>query len=97
MTHVGNKNNVMYTDGTNVMGIDYRVMDPACRFALISVSERLDRGQMVVFCPRTCKIIKDDHNVRFIEEIAKDTNGLEITREKREFSLSGKPHEQIRH
>ena len=78
----------MYTDGTNVMDVSYSVMDPACSFASISVSERLDRGQMVISGPRTCKLIKDDHNVRYIEEIAKDTTGLDITRSNGSLHLS---------
>ena len=88
MKHVGNRNNVKYTDGTNIMDVSFRVMDPECCMPLVSVAERLDRGQMVLFGPRVCKIIKDDHNVRFIEEIANGTTGLEIQRHNNKFTLA---------
>ena len=88
MKHVGNRNNVKYTDGTNIMDVSFRVTDPECHFPLISVAERLDRGQMVLFGPRVCRIIKDDHNIHFIEEIANGVTGINIERYNNKFTLA---------
>ena len=56
LKHLGDRTNVGYTNGESIMKVDYAVMEQNCK-PLLAVSERLDRGQLVLFSNGCSKII----------------------------------------
>ena len=75
------------------MKVDYAVMNENCK-PLLAVSERLARGQLVLFSNGCSKIIKDEQKVKLIEGIAEYSNGFKINRIGNGFYLDGELKER---
>ena len=79
LDHLGTKSKVGFVNGSSLMALDFEVLQDLQR-PLVSVADRNDKGQMVLFGPNTQKIIKDSHAIKVIESMVNQVGGFDIKR-----------------